>query len=220
MTYNGDKSDLLYFVTGEKYEVLSKDRDFIRVVDETGEDYLYDIHDKEFELDGQLEDVPDEVLLDGVLPEEPSLHFEYYGYDDSIAHLLESAYRETAAGTSLSFTQRKKQKDFRMRNEWEFNIPKSLTFKHSSAYLVKKDTLVNGVVAICIGEKIREVDALIQKYPLQNGEFTKAVDWKKMRGTTTAEHKTNGTHKKVEIHWYECPNIGKVDFKYKPRPKD
>jgi hypothetical protein len=66
---------------------------------------------------------------------------------------------------------------------------------------------------MAFGNKIREVNRLIQKYPLPNGQQTKAEDWKKVKGVTYA---TNGkTVKKIEMHWYQCDNIGKVEYKSK-----
>ena len=43
------ESDPLYFINGKVYEVIGKDHDMFRIVDETGEDYLYDL-DENFEI--------------------------------------------------------------------------------------------------------------------------------------------------------------------------
>lgn len=43
------ESDPLYFINGKEYEVLGKEKELYRIVDETGEDYLYDIS-KDFEI--------------------------------------------------------------------------------------------------------------------------------------------------------------------------
>lgn len=212
ITYTGDKSDSLYFTSGKKYEVISKEGDIFRVIDETGEDYLYCIDDKDFEWHGRIKDIPDEVLL-----AELSLSNEFFGEDD-IMNLYQQATKEVAAG--LQSKPKKKQFNFRIRKEFEFKIEKPLTFKFSGLYFVAEGTLVKGVLPIVVGKDINVVERLIEKYPLPKGNFTKAEDWKKMRGTTTAVHKTLGVAKEVEIHWYECPQIGKVDFKHKPRPSD
>lgn len=80
-------------------------------------------------------------------------------------------------------------------------------------WFIKKGSTVTGVKVIAAGEKIRDVNRLIDSYPLQNGEKTKAQDWYKCRGTAVL---TNGTEEKIkEIHWYQCENIGKVEFKEK-----
>ena len=80
-------------------------------------------------------------------------------------------------------------------------------------WFIKKGSQVTGVKIIAQGEKIREVKRLIQDYPLSNGEYTKAEDWYKMRGTAIL---TDGVEEKIEeIHWYQCENVGKVDFKLK-----
>ena len=80
-------------------------------------------------------------------------------------------------------------------------------------WFLKKGSQVTGVKVIAQGEKIREVKRLIQDYPLPNGEYTKAEDWYKMRGTAIL---TDGVEEKIEeIHWYQCENIGKVEYKMK-----
>ena len=82
-------------------------------------------------------------------------------------------------------------------------------------WFIKKGSTVTGVKVIAAGEKIRDVNRLVNKYLLQNGEKTKAQDWYKCRGTAII---TNGTEEKIaEVHWYQCENIGKIEFKEKPR---
>ena len=81
-------------------------------------------------------------------------------------------------------------------------------------WFLKQGSTVTGVKVIAQGEKIHEVQRLIRDYPLPNGELTKVEDWYKVRGTAVV---TDGvdTYKDSEIHWYQCENIGKVDFKVK-----
>ncbi len=80
-------------------------------------------------------------------------------------------------------------------------------------WFIKKGSTVTGVKVIAEGEKIRDVQRLIETYPLPNGTLTKAQDWYKCRGTAII---TNGEEEKVkEIHWYQCENIGKVELKEK-----
>ncbi len=82
-------------------------------------------------------------------------------------------------------------------------------------WFIKKGSIVTGVKAIAVGEDIHDVKRLINKYLLPNGEKTKAQDWYKCRGTAVI---TNGTEEKLtEIHWYQCANIGKIEFKEKKR---
>ena len=93
-----------------------------------------------------------------------------------------------------------------------FYVDVARPLKQSDWY-IKEGSEVTGVKVIAEGEKIREVNRLINKYPLPNGNLTKAADWKKCRGTAII---TNGTVEEVkEIHWYQCKNIGKVEFKRK-----
>ena len=81
-------------------------------------------------------------------------------------------------------------------------------------WFIKKGSTVTGVKIIASGEKIREVQRLIKSFPLPNGKLTDAKEWVKCRGTAII---TNGTETFVncEIHWYQCANIGKIDFKVK-----
>ena len=80
-------------------------------------------------------------------------------------------------------------------------------------WFIKKGSTVTGVKVIAAGENIRDVQRLIDENPLQNGEKTKAQDWYKCRGTAII---TNGIEEKVkEIHWYQCENVGKIEFKEK-----
>ena len=103
--------------------------------------------------------------------------------------------RDLSAMAKTFFVQAEKQMD---KKEW----------------FIKKGSTVTGVKAIAEGEKIRDVKRLIETYPLSNGEKTQAQDWYKCRGTAII---TNGTETFVncEIHWYQCVNIGKVEFKVK-----
>ncbi|MBR2216404.1 MAG: hypothetical protein IJ849_11720 [Selenomonadaceae bacterium] len=79
---------------------------------------------------------------------------------------------------------------------------------------IKEGSTVTGVKVIASGNKIRDVNRLIEENPLPNGHRTKAQDWYKCRGTAEI---VNGakTYKNCEIHWYQCENIGKIEFKIK-----
>jgi hypothetical protein len=95
----------------------------------------------------------------------------------------------------------------------DFHIKKDIQL--TKGFSIKKGTQMTGVKVMASGNKIRQVGDLIDKYPLQNGKLTKSEDWEKVRGTSLI---TNGkTIFKAEIHWYQCKNIGKVQFKRKER---
>ncbi len=94
----------------------------------------------------------------------------------------------------------------------KFFVQTEKPLKDSELFL-KKGSTVTGVKVIAEGENIRDVQRLINKYLLPNGEKTQAQDWYKCRGTAVV---TNGTEEKIkEIHWYQCANIGKIEFKIK-----
>lgn len=81
-------------------------------------------------------------------------------------------------------------------------------------WFIKKGSTVTGVKVIAEGEKIRDVQRLIETYPLPNGTLTKAQDWYKCRGTAIITNNVE-TFINCEIHWYQCENIGKIEFKVK-----
>ena len=83
----------------------------------------------------------------------------------------------------------------------------------NSELFIKKGSTVTGVKIIAEGEGIHDIKRLVNKYLLPNGEKTQAQDWYKCRGTAVV---TNGTDERIkEIHWYQCANIGKIEFKIK-----
>lgn len=83
----------------------------------------------------------------------------------------------------------------------------------NSELFIKKGSTVTGVKVIAEGEGIHDIKRLVNKYLLPNGEKTQAQDWYKCRGTAVV---TDGTDERIkEIHWYQCANIGKIEFKIK-----
>lgn len=114
-----------------------------------------------------------------------------------------------------------------MELEQDFLLPNTLSAMAKTFYVkapkmlrqdnwyLKPGSMVTGVKVIAQGEKIRDVQYLIERYPLPNGELTQAADWYKVRGTAVV---TDGVVERIEeIHWYQCENIGKVDFKMRLR---
>ncbi len=97
-----------------------------------------------------------------------------------------------------------------MAKTFYVKTPKPL--KQKNLY-IKPGSMVTGVKVIAQGEKIHDIKRLIREYPLPNGELTKPEDWYKVRGTAVV---TDGKIEKIEeIHWYQCENIGKVEYKAK-----
>ncbi len=80
---------------------------------------------------------------------------------------------------------------------------------------IKEDSRISRVKAIVKGDKIRNVERLVNEHPLQNGSSSSKKDWLKMRGTAIIVDEADGSEGKGEVHWYECKNIGKVEFKLK-----
>lgn len=81
-------------------------------------------------------------------------------------------------------------------------------------WFIKKGSTVTGVKVIATGEKIHDINRLVNKYLLQNGEKTEVQDWYKCRGTAIITNNVE-TFINCEIHWYQCENIGKIEFKLK-----
>ena len=81
-------------------------------------------------------------------------------------------------------------------------------------WFIKKGSTVTGVKVIAEGEGIHDIKRLVNKYLLPNGEKTQAQDWYKCRGTAIVTNDIE-TFVNCEIHWYQCMNIGKLEFKVK-----
>lgn len=97
-----------------------------------------------------------------------------------------------------------------------FYVKVAKSLKNQDEWYLKQGSTVTGVKVIAEGDEIREVERLIHDYPLANGEKTHAKDWFKVRGTALI---TDGTNEKVvELHWYQCKDIGKVEYKQKIKP--
>ena len=96
----------------------------------------------------------------------------------------------------------------------KFYVKSDISLKQNEWY-IKQGSTVTGVKVIAQGMKIRVVNSLIENYLLPNGEKTKIEDWYKCRGTALV---TDGTVEEIrEVHWYQCKEIGKIDFKMKLR---
>ena len=94
-----------------------------------------------------------------------------------------------------------------------FKAKKDMDLK-GDAGTIEKGTIITGTATIASGNGIKDIKRLIRDYPMQNGEKTKAEDWKKMRGTARIKTK-DGLLKIAEVHYYQGKNIGKIEFKVK-----
>lgn len=94
-----------------------------------------------------------------------------------------------------------------------FYVETEKPIKDFEDLFIKANTYVEGVKVIATGDKIRDVERLINEYKLPNGDLTKTKDWFKVRGRAmlTDGTKDLGTR---EVHWYQAKNIGKVEFKF------
>ncbi|WP_252714498.1 phage head morphogenesis protein [Treponema phagedenis] len=105
-----------------------------------------------------------------------------------------------------------------MERRWYIKHQKTVYNPEYDAYdfdtFIKQGTYVKGIKVIAEGKEIRDVNRLIKTYKHQNGSFTKAKDWYKVRGTAILVNE-DGDEYRAEIHWYQCKNIGKVEIKQK-----
>ena len=81
-------------------------------------------------------------------------------------------------------------------------------------YPIKLGSYVENVIIIAEGAGIRTVEKLRIENPLPNGELTNVEDWQKVVGNGIVVL-ADGTKRKAEIHWYQCRNLGKKEFKVK-----
>jgi hypothetical protein len=58
------------------------------------------------------------------------------------------------------------------------------------------------------------VDRLVRVYKTEKGSLTRKEDWYKVKGIADYVSK-DGVCKSKEVHWYQCTNVGKVEFKLK-----
>ena len=86
----------------------------------------------------------------------------------------------------------------------------------SDKIYLKQGTHITGVKVIAgkgVRRDIDDINRLVNTYKLSNGELSVKDDWQKVRGTAIV---TDGVNElKAEVHWYQCENIGKVEWKIK-----
>lgn len=101
----------------------------------------------------------------------------------------------------------------------DIQLPRSVGAK-ARDILVKYDIPVRGEAVIKDGSVIKQVNVIAGKGVkrqiedinrlVKENPGTKPTDWRKMTGIAEM---SNG--KKAEVHWYQAPNVGKIEFKVK-----
>ncbi|MBR6060578.1 MAG: hypothetical protein IKP67_00770 [Spirochaetales bacterium] len=100
-----------------------------------------------------------------------------------------------------------------MAKEFKVDMPTDIKSKDGENWKIVGGSTVKGVKVIAEGEEIRDVQRLVKENPLSKNHLTKAKDWSKVRATAKI---TNGEYTDfAEIHYYFCPNVGKIEFKFK-----
>ena len=80
--------------------------------------------------------------------------------------------------------------------------------------LLELGSMVTCIWVIATGSKIKIVNELIKNYKLPNGESTSINDWQKVVANGIVVL-ADGRKQKAAIHWYQCRNLGKKEFKVK-----
>ena len=93
-----------------------------------------------------------------------------------------------------------------------FHVKTGMKTQYDSWH-IREGSYVSGVTVMAKGTAIRDVDRLVTTYKLQNGSLTNPKDWYKVRGTGIVTD--TQVERMAELHWYQCANIGKVEFKVK-----
>ena len=103
-----------------------------------------------------------------------------------------------------------------MAKRFHVEVGKTVRVKdEASDWIIEEGSEVTGVKVIAKGEEIRDRKRLVQQYPLANGKLTSEKDWYKVRGKANLFNTETKQKMKAEVHWYQCKNIGKVEFKFK-----
>ena len=111
-----------------------------------------------------------------------------------------------------------------MAKRFHVDMPQTVKIEdEESSIIIKEGTDVTGVKVIAQGSSggkevkrgIDDIKRLVKQYTLQNGSLTSEKDWYKVRGTAILFDLETKVERKAEIHWYQCKDIGKVEFKFK-----
>lgn len=111
-----------------------------------------------------------------------------------------------------------------MAKRFHVDMPQTVKIEdEESSIIIKEGTDVTSVKVIAQGSSggkevkrgIDDIKRLVKQYTLQNGSLTSEKDWYKVRGTAILFDLETKVERKAEIHWYQCKDIGKVEFKFK-----
>lgn len=111
-----------------------------------------------------------------------------------------------------------------MAKRFHVDMPQTVKIEdEESSIIIKEGTDVTGVKVIAqsssggkeVKRGIDDIKRLVKQYTLQNGSLTSEKDWYKVRGTAILFDLETKVERKAEIHWYQCKDIGKVEFKFK-----
>lgn len=138
------------------------------------------------------------------------------------------AFRSLKLSNSEKWQQLQSDYKSIMSTQHDIFVPKSLGAAAKKIYVkndinnvrgtdfsIKQGTYITNVEVIAgkgVKRQIDDIERLLREYPKQNGDKTSNKDWQKMKGIAIIDI---GNGKKAEVHWYQCNDIGKIEFKIK-----
>ena len=100
------------------------------------------------------------------------------------------------------------------KENWKVDMKTSL---NNPKWYLKEGTKIKKIFTMDAGKDIKDIKRLIKVGKEVYNKDSKVEDWKKRTGIARV---TNGKQERtIVVHWYECANIGKMEFKEKP-PKE
>lgn len=102
----------------------------------------------------------------------------------------------------------------RGKESWKVSMK---TKDNNPAWYLKEGSQIKSVYTMDAGKDIDDIKRLIRVGKELYNKDSRVEDWKKRTGRAKV---TNGKEEMtIIVHWYECANIGKMEFKEKP-PRD
>ena len=97
---------------------------------------------------------------------------------------------------------------------WKVNMK---TKGNNPTWYLKEGSVIKSVYTMDAGKDIDDIKRLMRLGKELYNKDSRVEDWKKRTGRAKV---TNGKEEMtIIVHWYECANIGKMEFKEKP-PRD
>lgn len=97
------------------------------------------------------------------------------------------------------------------KERWKVSMK---TKGNSPTWYLKEGSVIKNIYTMDAGKDIDDIKRLKRLGKELYNKDSKTEDWKKRTGIARV---TNGKEEQtIVVHWYECANIGKLEFKEKP----